>query len=137
MDNRIHRSERLKNGRSIDRLFKEGKRLASGAFLLLYQLQEGNGHFRFALNVPKKKQKRASERNRSKRIVRELIRYRKGWIRQELGRRGLDGEFFFLYRKSTPPRYEEAEREMIQLLERWEEELQEIAPEARGGGSGS
>lgn len=136
-DTRTHRSERLKSKGTIDRLFKEGEKVGAGKLLLIYHSEEGTGKFRFGTGAPKKRLKKARDRNRSKRVLRELIRAQKDRIKTELGKRELDAELFFLYRGDRPPSYETLRKEMIRLMERWEEKLPDPSLYERGGNAGS
>jgi ribonuclease P protein component len=57
--------------KNFDRLFKIGRRRSSKNFSLVYSPSDA---FKFATIVPKKNVKKASSRNYSKRIMREIIR---------------------------------------------------------------
>ncbi len=123
MDKRIRRSERLKSKQAIDRLFKQGERIRSGKLLLLYHLSTGNGELHYGVTAPKRKLKKAHERNRAKRILRETFRLHKEGVIEQLQRAALRADLFFLYNGEVPPSYHSVEREMIKVLERLENEL--------------
>lgn len=94
----------------------------------MYHLERGNGRIRFTTSVPKKKIKKAKDRNRSKRIIRELFRNEKERISELLRKNDANADLFFLYRKNEVPSYQDAEKEMIRLLERWEKEIPDKIP---------
>jgi ribonuclease P protein component len=69
-------SHRLRKTREIERVFKEGKGLKEEG-LLLRTAKNGLNLSRFAFIAGQKASKKATERNRIKRTLRELIREKK------------------------------------------------------------
>ncbi len=119
MDARIRRSERLKKKKDIDRLFQNAARLKEGRLRLLYFPYEGKGNVRIGFAVPKKKQKKAHERNRTRRLMRECFRSNKLAFEESLAEKGADADLFLLYQDREVPSEKELRKEMIGLLERF------------------
>lgn len=71
----FRREERLKSKKLIDQLFAEGKGISSNPIRLLYLPQESENRFPQVLfTVSKRNFKRAVDRNRIKRQMREVYR---------------------------------------------------------------
>lgn len=73
------KSYSLKSKKIIDRLFKEGTRISAYPFtaFVLKTSFDDQSSMKFVFSAPKKKFKRAVDRNRIKRICRESIRLHK------------------------------------------------------------
>lgn len=124
MDARIRRSERLKSKRAIDRLFRKGERFKEGKILMRSTLEGGSGKMRFGIGVPKKKLRKAHQRNRTKRLMREALRPELGKVRTALFEQRMDADLFFLYQDGKIPAWKDLQGQMIRLLERWQRELE-------------
>lgn len=75
----FHQSERLKGEKSIEALFQKGKRW-HGKFIILYYLsckQSENQLHQVLFAVPKRKRRKATDRNLLKRRLREGYRQKK------------------------------------------------------------
>ena len=64
----------LKNKHEIDHLFKEGLISSSSIIKLVYSKKTSDNYFYYSVAVPKKNFKRAVDRNKLKRLMRESIR---------------------------------------------------------------
>lgn len=72
------KEERLNGKKNIEELFKHGSSFYLHPLLLKYTAQpEETGHNRILISIPKKKFKRAVDRNLLKRRVREIYRLNK------------------------------------------------------------
>ncbi len=70
------RRERITKSKEFERVFSEGKSIA-GRFIVIYYLENGFGFPRAGFIVSKKVSKKAVERNRAKRLMREAFRLNK------------------------------------------------------------
>ena len=71
---RLPRERRIRASAEFSRLRQEGSRLDCGPFLLNYRRTGGRGKARFAVIAAKKNLPLAVDRNRAKRLARELFR---------------------------------------------------------------
>ena len=100
------KKERLSGTIKIDTLFKEGKSFISYPLRVIYLLHEQSRESicSILVSVPKKRIKKASHRNRIKRLIRESYRLNKALIDNEtIGDKSLD--IAFIYVKDTTSDY--------------------------------
>ncbi len=115
MDQKLPRNHRLKSSERISELYRKGDRLKQ-SFLLIYYLENGEGHHRMAAAVPKRKVPSAVKRNAIKRKIRELYRLNKSLLpNTDQGK-----DFLILYLGSEIPEYQKLERAYQKLWEKWE-----------------
>lgn len=96
--------ERIKSKKTLDTLFREGKAFFVYPYRVVYSLQYGpkdkdkqTSPLRMAVSVPKRHFKRAHDRNRLKRLTRELYRVQKAQWLPWLHDAGIEMEIVFLY----------------------------------------
>ena len=110
------KKEKLKGKKSFDVLFAEGKTLKAYPIQLRYLPMdfEDQARFKVAVVAPKRKFKKAFQRNRVKRLLREAYRRNKSAVFNNI-----EGNFalLFLYLGNTMPTYIEAETAIQQLLQ--------------------
>ena len=93
----LGKGERLKSRKAIDELFKNGKRFTVSPFRVFYCITKEGG-LQFGAGVSTKNFKKAVDRNRIKRLIREAYRVQKNSLEILLKAEGLN-LFFYLYRK--------------------------------------
>jgi ribonuclease P protein component len=115
------KKEKLKSRKLIENLFATGKSLnvfpirVSYKFLSL-QGEERSG-MQVGVSVSKKNFKKAVERNRIKRLLREAYRLQKKPILELLKEKGLQGNVFFIYTDKSLPDYETVFATITKCLE--------------------
>lgn len=113
--NTFPKKEKLKSRKHFDQLFSEGKSLYTFPLKLVYYATnfEDATPIKVAVSAPKKKFKRAVQRNRIKRLLREAYRLNKFRIPATLP---THFALLFLYLGKEMPTYKEVDRAMQQLL---------------------
>jgi len=99
----LPKKNRLKKTPEINQVFLKGKFLSCGFLSLKYSIVPGQP-FRFAFSIGLSYSRKATERNRAKRILREIVRKKMGILPD-----GLDG-VFFINKKKLPDSIAEAEK---------------------------
>lgn len=93
----------------IESLFSEGRQLRSFPFTVYYQevaLTE-DVRFQIVISAPKRQFKKAHDRNRVKRLMRETIRKKKLILESELQKQQKQIALFVIYTQRELPVYEE------------------------------
>jgi len=97
--NTFRKPEKLCSQVNIDKLFSEGKVLASSQFRLIYLETElsGKPSVKVLIAVPKKKLKLAVSRNRMKRLIREAYRNGKHNLLEAYTKSGIHCEIAIVF----------------------------------------
>ncbi|EDP96798.1 ribonuclease P protein component [Kordia algicida OT-1] len=129
MNYRFPKEEKLKSKKCLDLLFSEGGAVSKFPLRLVYiatdlpkdvQIQAG-------VSVTKRRFKKAVTRNRIKRLMREAYRLHKNDVFNTIS---TSYAFMFLYIGKKEPTFEEIEKSMIRLLQKFLEKTNTIdAPE--------
>jgi ribonuclease P protein component len=93
------KAEKLKSRKEIESLFAEGKSIVVFPLRVKYRfrpLSEG-APVQVAVSVSKKGFRRATDRNRIKRLLREAYRLQKAALVQQVTEKGLQAVLFFMY----------------------------------------
>lgn len=118
--NSLSASERLSSRKALDSLFTEGRALVASPFRLLYLETTYDEQFpvKIAFSAPKRRMKLAHDRNRAKRLMREVYRLNKHALLHfcQEEKRGLD--IMLISQSNTPPKYNVTEEKIILLLKR-------------------
>lgn len=118
-DQRLSRQEKLKSKTEIALLFSKGKWRSSGPMRIIsYPLSTGNEpallkHPKIGVSVSKKLFKKAVDRNRCKRLLREAYRRNKELFSEHFGPQTL--AMIFWIGSEMPVSYSEVETSFIKL----------------------
>ena len=118
MNQSFGKEEKLKSKKLIDLLFAEGKSVKSFPLKLIYTSydQTDEANLKTAVSVPKKLVKTAVQRNRIKRLMREVFRKNKYLVTNHLSS---SHAFMFIYIFREEVSYEKLEASMIKVLEKF------------------
>ncbi len=126
MKKTLSKSERLKSRKSIDRLFKEGAFMGKYPLKMAYIIEELNEQKHptlFAVSVPKKNFKKAVDRNRIKRLVREAFRINCLEAKSKLIDHQKQMQLMFVYQGKDMPTYVQIEALVKSVLSSLEKKL--------------
>ncbi|MDE3184898.1 MAG: ribonuclease P protein component [Bacteroidota bacterium] len=120
----LKRKERLKSMKAIQQLFKEGKSFSDFPLRIIY-MENGrqDGNLQAGFSVSKRHFKRAVDRNRVKRLIRESYRLQKINLAKELEKKEKKIAVFFIYTSGDLPVFEQLYEKMGNVLERIEKSV--------------
>lgn len=121
----LPKSERLKSRKQIEDLFAGGKSFVVFPLRVTYRLFPAGcpAGLQIGVTASKRYYKRAVDRNRIKRLLREAYRLQKATLQQQLAETGQSGAVFFLYTGKTIAPFSEVATAMDKCLKK----LREIA----------
>ncbi len=105
----LGKNERLKSRKLIEQLFREGKHLSFSSFRIFFLVEkispsrEKEHLLQFGVGVGKKNFKKAVNRNRVKRLIREAYRLQKNELNERLHKKNLQLNIFFTYNGKELP----------------------------------
>jgi ribonuclease P protein component len=103
----LGKNERLKSRKIIEQLFSEGKNFAAAPFRVYYLFNSSLVPLQFGVGVSSKNFKKAVDRNRVKRLIREAWRLQKLPLQQELQEQDKQLQVFFVYTGRDIPVYKD------------------------------
>lgn len=113
------RQEKLKSRKLIREIFETGKSFSHFPFRVLFQqVNENPSNLQAAFSVSTKHFKRAVERNRVKRLMREAYRLQKLPLLKELQNKQLHCVIFFIYTGNQLPKFDDVKSGIGGILER-------------------
>lgn len=110
----LGKEEKLKSRKLIEQLFLEGKRVKSYPFQLIYLEKEHAAEFpiQVGFSVPKRNIKLAVNRNRIKRVMREIYRLNKFGFSEKIEKKYI---FMFIYMAKDEVDYSNLEMSFLKL----------------------
>jgi len=125
MKQTFNKNERLKSDKRIEFLFKSGNAIKAFPFKALYYAEETprDWPLRLAVSVPKRSFKKAVDRNRIKRLMREAWRVNNVQLKESLSASSKSMDVFLLYTGKKLPEFDEVESKINEILKRLSEGL--------------
>ncbi len=115
----LGKNERLKSRKQIELLFNEGKKFSITPFRVHYVFNElANPPLQFGVGVSNKNFKKAVDRNRIKRLVREAYRLQKNTLFQKVKEKKGQLNVFFIYNGKEIPEYKDVFVKMNKILDK-------------------
>ncbi|HNP53650.1 MAG TPA: ribonuclease P protein component [Ferruginibacter sp.] len=122
MDTRIRyklpATERLKSRKQIGQLFAAGQQFSHFPFRVYYLPANEQQHLQVGVGVSNRLFKRAVDRNRIKRLMREAWRLNKQVLDEQLMANGKRLSVFILYTGKELPVFQETEQKLKGIIER-------------------
>lgn len=120
MSNSFGKKDRLKGKKVVSEIFEGPKKFISlFPFKTFYSISSSNqSQLKFGVSVPKKKFKRAVDRNRIKRLIKEALRLNKAILNNELSKQNVSIHIMVLYNAENIPSYNSVEIKIKEILNR-------------------
>lgn len=112
------KTEKLKSRKQIQILFKEGKALQVGNLRVVYQFSNSEQKLQAAVTVGSRHFKRAVDRNRIKRLMREAYRFRKHLLLEKLQHKQQSILLFFTFTGRDIPDFEQVQKGMESVIKK-------------------
>ena len=119
------KDERLKSRKLIEQLFKEGKSFSSGPIRIIYLFRDSDVPVQSGVTVSSKNFKKAVDRNRIKRLLREAYRLQKNDLKELLQSRNISLAIFFIYTGIQIPEYNDVFKKVGDILTRLQKVMNE------------
>ena len=107
--------EKLKQKKEISLLFEKGKWKSCGNLRIITMKDEALHHQKLGVSVSKRNFKKAVDRNRIKRLLREAYRLNKDTFTSRFGKNSLS--MIFWASKDFPKHFSDVEKDFINLCE--------------------
>ena len=121
----LGKDERLSRESLLHKLFDEGKSISHNGFTLVYLVSALPTFYpaQAAFSVAKRNFKKASDRNRIKRLLREAYRNNKLPLYDKLSEKGLQVAMMLIYKGRGIPDHEVVEKNVAEILQKMEGKL--------------
>ena len=115
----LGKNERLKSRKQIDLLFTEGKKFSVSTFRVFYLFNASSGQpLQFAVGVSNKNFKKAVDRNKIKRRIREAYRLQKISLQRQLKDKKCLVRIFIIYTGKEITEYSDVFAGIKKILEK-------------------
>jgi ribonuclease P protein component len=123
----LGKKERLKSRKQIDALFASGKSFVQFPLRVTYSFftAEDEALAQIGVTASKRNFKKAVDRNRIKRLLREAYRLQKSGLADALKKNGKKGYLFFMYTDKTITSFDVIKTTMNQCLKKLQQKLGE------------
>lgn len=121
----LGKRDRLKNPLEISLLFQHGKTLKDFPIRLVYQFSRDSEKVKAGFSVPKKKLKRAVDRNLVKRRLREAYRTQRHLLDETLTECGRGIKLMWVYQDTKPADFSVVKAKIMLLLQRLATKIKE------------
>jgi ribonuclease P protein component len=121
MSQTLPKAERLRSRKTIAQLFSKGNAISAAPIRMVW-IQAGNADnsvFQFGVSVPKKNFKRAVDRNRLKRQMREVVRKNKLLVKNILTEKNKPCAMMFVFTGKEKAEFKEIESQIVLILQRF------------------
>ena len=127
MDKNFGKEERLKGTKAVSALFSgEKKSKTSFPFRAFYSIKKSKSPIvKFGVSVPKKKFKKAVDRNRLKRLMKEAIRINKTILHNPLYKHSVSVNVMFVCNTNAMPNFNLVEIKIKDLLTRLAQDVED------------
>lgn len=127
MDETFGKPYRLCSRKVMNAVFSEGRTMKRHPIKLVYLSTPlpTNKSFQVAISVPKKIFKRAPDRNRIKRLIREILRKNKHDLEEVLTQKNEQLALFLIYFGQDLLTYATLEKKLVRLLDNLVQELRD------------
>ncbi len=102
----LKKEDRLKSRKAIDLLFVKGKSFSNFPFRICWQVVDDETGLKAGFTASSKNFKKATDRNRIKRLIREAYRLQKNNLQETLLLKNKAVHIFFIYTGKEVPDYE-------------------------------
>ncbi len=102
----LKKDDRLKSRKAIDLLFSKGKSFSNFPFRICWQLVDNDVALKAGFTASSKNFKKATDRNRIKRLIRETYRLQKNNLQEVVQTKNKGIHLFFIYTGKEVPTYE-------------------------------
>lgn len=123
----LGKNERLKSRKSIEQLFNEGKKFTTAPFKIIYILNSSqkDPSLLFGTGVSVKNFKKAVDRNRIKRLIKEAYRLQKINLQEKIKANNIQLNVFFIYTAKELPVYDEIYKKTGAILKKLEKIIEQ------------
>ncbi|HKK39726.1 MAG TPA: ribonuclease P protein component [Cryomorphaceae bacterium] len=128
MSYRFSKAEKICSKYEIDALFEKGKNLRAGSLgvKVLWQETQDWPPLKFLVVVPKRRVKKAVDRNRLKRQLREIIRLNKKVIENEVAKANKRLLIAVIYNGQPKSNYSQLQSSFVRLVNQMPEVINKI-----------